>query len=343
MAEVARAAGVHQTTVSLALRNHPSIPATTRERIRNIADKLNYRRNPYVSALMAKRKKGPSGNGARLGILTVGAARSQWRQESPNYARLFDLIAARAEGLGYGLEEFWINEPGISSERLRQILLHRGIRGLILCPLPGKRHELTFDFADFAVVALRYTLRTPALDHVSIDYCAAMNLALERLWHSGHRRIAFATTEEIDERVNHLSLGAYLARRHLSPRYFLSPPVVPQWDKATFFRRVMARNPDAVLAPGHRLYCLFEKWLGEEGWKLPEDLSLATLDSRLYEEESGVFQNLEGEARAAVDLVTSRVERAQFGLPLEPQAILVEGFWRDGPLFRSRLDLTRER
>ncbi len=336
MADVARAAQVHQTTVSLALRNHPSIPEATRARIAEIARGLGYRRNPYVSALMSSRRTGAGGKGARLGFLTVCEHRGQWREESPNYARLFDLMAARAAALGYGLEEFWYNEPGVSPARLRQILLHRGVRGVILCPLPGKQHELGFDFTDFAVVALRYTLRKPALDHVSIDYGAAMDLAINHLLATGHQRLAFASTTETDERVNHLSLGAYLARRHLAPRRFLAPQIEARWTSELFLRSLASLRPDALMVPGYRQYCRFAEWLKAAGKRLPEDLSLVTLDCRIGTDEAGVVQNLEGEATAAVDLVTSRVERAQFGIPSRSQVVLVEGNWRDGTLFQKR-------
>ena len=51
MQDVARAAGVHQTTVSLALRNDPRLPAATRERIQAHAKKLGYRPDPMLAAL----------------------------------------------------------------------------------------------------------------------------------------------------------------------------------------------------------------------------------------------------------------------------------------------------
>lgn len=338
MADVARLAGVHQTTVSLALRDHPSIPEHTREKIRNIARKLRYRRNPLVSALMSERRKGrSSGKGTHLGFLTLCDQRGQWRRESPTYARLFDLMVAHARAMGYELEEFWLNEPGISRERLARILLNRGIRGLILSPLPEGTHNLDFDFSQFAAVALRYTLKTPTLDHVSTDYCSSMNLAIDRLLESGHRRIAFATTAEIDERVSHLSLGAWLSRRHFQPRSFLVPHVAVRWEKLSLLRWLHSRRPpDALIVPIHSLHEKSAVWLAEEGWNLPVDLSLVALDCHLDSLEPGIQQNLEGEARAAIDLVTSRVERAQFGLPPQPQTILLEGRWRNGPSFRLR-------
>lgn len=53
MQDVANAAGVARSTVSLALRNDRSIPPATRSRIFAAAEKLGYKTNPLVSALMA--------------------------------------------------------------------------------------------------------------------------------------------------------------------------------------------------------------------------------------------------------------------------------------------------
>ena len=40
LADIAAKAGVHVTTVSLALRNSPRLPVATRERIRKLAEQL---------------------------------------------------------------------------------------------------------------------------------------------------------------------------------------------------------------------------------------------------------------------------------------------------------------
>jgi LacI family transcriptional regulator len=53
MKQVAAAAGGWVMTVSLALRRAPSISAATRERVLAAAERLGYRRNPLVAALMA--------------------------------------------------------------------------------------------------------------------------------------------------------------------------------------------------------------------------------------------------------------------------------------------------
>jgi len=50
--EIARAAGLSQTAVSLALRNGSGVSRATVERVRVVAQRLGYRPDPLISALM---------------------------------------------------------------------------------------------------------------------------------------------------------------------------------------------------------------------------------------------------------------------------------------------------
>jgi LacI family transcriptional regulator len=54
--DIARKAGCHYSTVSLALRDHPRIPLRTKERIREIAGQLGYRADAMLAALCAYRE-----------------------------------------------------------------------------------------------------------------------------------------------------------------------------------------------------------------------------------------------------------------------------------------------
>lgn len=336
MTDVARALGVHQTTVSLALRSHASIPPATCERVREMARKMGYRRNPLVSALISERKRGRMTHGTKLALLSMGGRAGSWRYNSPSYQRIHAHLIEHAGMLGYGLEEFPLNYAGHTPTQLRRILLHRGMRGIIVAPIPTHCHALDFDFSDFAVVALRYTLKTPAVDHVSTDYCASMEAAVERLRESGHRRIAFFSEALTDERVNHLSLGVYLAQRHFHPRALPAPVILDKWEGPPLLREIERLKPDAVITPITSHYKILRQCLQSAGWKVPGQLSLVNLDCYPQSQDSGMEQNLDEEARAAVGLVTSRVERAEFGLPGQLQTILVKGTWRDGTTFRPR-------
>ncbi|MGK0236799.1 MAG: LacI family transcriptional regulator [Candidatus Pelagisphaera sp.] len=56
MKDIAAKAGVHQTTVSPALGNHPSLPKKTRDRIQGLAKEMDYQPDPALSALIAYRQ-----------------------------------------------------------------------------------------------------------------------------------------------------------------------------------------------------------------------------------------------------------------------------------------------
>src|SRR5512145_702370 len=78
---VAAKAAVSSMTVSLALRNHPRIPRSTRERIQTIARELGYRPNPMVHALMAEvRARRPVTSATTLAFITAFPTRDGWRR-----------------------------------------------------------------------------------------------------------------------------------------------------------------------------------------------------------------------------------------------------------------------
>jgi len=88
--DVATRVGVHRTTVSLALRDHPRIPAATRERVKTAAAKLGYRSNPLVSALMKSRRSGRAVKHVALAYVTNYPTRFGWRpphHDRPDYFR----------------------------------------------------------------------------------------------------------------------------------------------------------------------------------------------------------------------------------------------------------------
>jgi LacI family transcriptional regulator len=71
LADVARAAGVHRTTVALALRNHPGLPGETLARLKTIARKMGYRPDPTLAALNAYR----IGSASRANVQVIAYVR----------------------------------------------------------------------------------------------------------------------------------------------------------------------------------------------------------------------------------------------------------------------------
>src|SRR5207249_1372261 len=94
--DVAKAAGVHRTTVSLSLRDHPRIPLETRDRVKAVARRLGYKINPLVSALMQSRRSGKPVKHATLAYVTNYATRYGWRPEHHDRPDFFPGAVERA-------------------------------------------------------------------------------------------------------------------------------------------------------------------------------------------------------------------------------------------------------
>src|SRR3982750_4698614 len=142
--EIARRAGVSHTTVSLSLRNHPSIPEKTRERLRHLADELGYRSNVLVSALMSQvrlqqHKSGPE----VVGFLTGGPTADDWKNHSASLG-YYEGARRRALPLGIRIEPFWLGPGGAGAAATCRMLQTRAIRGQLLSPFPVPvyAHEL---------------------------------------------------------------------------------------------------------------------------------------------------------------------------------------------------------
>src|SRR5689334_12380435 len=112
-ADVARRAGVHRTTVSLALKGHPRIPAATRKRIRRIADQLGYMPDPMLSSLVAYRSRNrPVAYRGSLAWLVSSALGFDWR-DVPHFRNSYSGALARARRCGFEIELFDLNATGM--------------------------------------------------------------------------------------------------------------------------------------------------------------------------------------------------------------------------------------
>lgn len=113
--EIARQARVSHTTVSLSLRNHPSIPISTRERIRRLAEQLGYRPNVLISALMSQvRLKVRNSSLEVIAFLTGGASANDWQEHSASVG-FYEGAQHRAQELGMRVEPFWLGPGAISA------------------------------------------------------------------------------------------------------------------------------------------------------------------------------------------------------------------------------------
>lgn len=330
---VARTAGVHQTTVSLVLRNHPSIPVETRDKVLAAVKQLGYKRHPFLAALMSSRMRLTSGNrNSILALLTDFESRDRWK-ESPTAVEMFEGARARAQTLGFRIEVFWLNDPKIEPRRLAGILKARNIHGILLAPTHQPRGFFAFDFSSFSVVGLGVSSEASSLLSVAHDHFNGMRRALAQCADAGYTRVGVALTMEANQFVKDKWLAAY-ALETGPDRELVRLPV---WD-----RRPVADADFKAWLKKHRVEAVvgtfddkFPQALAALGYEMPRDLGLVSLSlTALDQRHAGIYQRSGIIGARAVDLAVAALNHNESGLLPMRQVLQIEGEWHDGATLR---------
>src|ERR1051325_10619811 len=249
MQQIADAGGVSRMTVSLALRNHPQISPETRDRIQEIARHMGYRPDPEVSKLMSHlRRLRPARDPSVLGLITTAEEPGPWRSNR-HFARFYEGAVHRAEELGYHLEEFWLKQPGLTSQRLTRILETRSIEGLLIGPLYRPSAHLSIDFSRFAAAEPGHNVWRPRIHRADHHQFHGMLMAVRQLERLGYRRIGLALLQGFDRRTIHNWEGAYLyCAQKLGKTDRIPPLATKTLDKTAFGRWFRQHRPEAVIA-----------------------------------------------------------------------------------------------
>lgn len=330
-AEIARALGLSQSTVSIALKGDKRVAKKTRDAIKKKAEELGYVPDPNLFALSLYRSQSKSEKiVAGMAWVTNFSSKDGWGVNRMSQAYRKG-AAEQAKKLGYQLYDFWLGDPEVSPQRFRQILLARGIRGLIFAPQESFHTDIDFDFTDFAAVTLGYTLRQPCLHLVSNHQLRSIRLAYRSLQNLGYKKIGFAMSSAVDGRVAGSFSGGFLSMNPtLDGEGFVAPFMYQEFCFEDFAKWFERWKPDAILASGDCSWKLKE-WAKEKGLQVGKDLAFAELNLMEFDGSmAGVSQRSELIGKAAANKVDSLLSHFEYGIPDTPLRTLVEGVWVDG-------------
>ena len=327
--EIGEKLGLSHASVSMALRDHPSLPLGTRERVKALAEEMGYRPDPALAALNAYRqsRKEP-GYQATLG----------WINTFPDPGRLrgiryYDLLfrgaEERARKLGYGLEELWVPTPGDWKGMLKTCRARR-IEGLLVPPMSVADDEgifRDFPWQNFFAISLCAQRGTP-LDLVINNQFQSAARIVRELHLLGYRKIGIVMREHFARHTEFLFLGGYLAecaKRKARPLFLVDESRgEAQFAKQTA-RWIKEHRLEAVIASGPG--DIFSS-LRKAKMRVPEDIAVAFL-SRFEEnpEVSGIDQDSRQIGMAGANLLVDLMRRNMRGIPDSPMRHLVEGTW----------------
>lgn len=335
---LARRLRLSVATVSEALRDSPRVNVATRERVRRMAAKLGYQANPLLgAALSAVRRARHHDYRGTLALIDADEEKNR-----SHYVVFHREIAAgaeaRAQELGFRTELFWLgtHEPALSPKRLADVLVARGIPGVVLLPFNTAQDLSAFDFSRFAAVQMDHCLIQPRLHTVLPDHYVSMIHALERLTQRGYQRIGLCMAERKDARIKSKWSAAFHAFYRGYARDSGIPALIePQVTRESFLSWFQHYRPDAIV--GHVQTMV--DWLAEIGVRVPRDTGFFNLN---LTERTGPCAGLDLEPRrlgaTAVEAVVAMLHRQERGVPAYPQTITLEATWVDGPTLRRPQD-----
>ncbi|MEZ5277454.1 MAG: LacI family DNA-binding transcriptional regulator [Opitutaceae bacterium] len=340
LADVARRAGVHPTTVSVALRDSPRIPEKTRVRLKLIAEEMGYVPDPGARALAGYRG---NTNAPRsvipIGYITNWHTRWGWKEVTA-HPDFFEGASQRAAELGLSIEHFWLREPGLTHGRLSQILDSRGITGIIIASHVREiDEELQFAWERFSAVKIDYFPHFPELAMVTSDQMNAVRIAVQRALAAGYRRIGFVMDDGYDITVDRLwSAGFVWEQQAIHPADRIPAYMIP--GNAPLNEWIREHRPDVIIGKAEWVL----PTLNGMGLAVPRDMSF--IDVFLEDatgELAGVRQNHCSVGAAAVDILSGLIRHNSRGIPEIPIRTLIEGTWVDGRSLPGRHAVSRTR
>ncbi|MBC2607298.1 LacI family DNA-binding transcriptional regulator [Pelagicoccus albus] len=336
LADIAKKAGYHPTTISMALRNHPRLPAETTKKIQALADEMGYRPDPALGALVAyRRNASPKQQAAPIAYLTYWRTEWGWKKSIP-HRNFYEGAVERANQLGYKIDHFWLGKPGLSHERINEILLARGIRGLIIASHKlGEDREPRLQWDKYSSVKIDFFPTSLHVHTISNDQRAIIQLAFRKAREAGYKRIGFVLPRWWDAYVNHAWTAGFLASQLQVPEQDRVPIKIFDTEARSSVGMPVAEfeswrkehNPEVVIGYSEFVKSAFELLQ----IKTPEDFAYIDICPETKDSgNAGVFNNCLRVGELAVEILAGQLQQNQIGLPDYPTVTKVEGTWIDG-------------
>ena len=265
--DVARLAGVSYQTVSRVLNNHPSIRETTKARVTQVMEEIQYRPNRAARMLVTRHSR-------TIGVLSAssadyGPARSivaieDAARAAGYYVNIANLAKADAESISQALEH----------------LMEQAIEGLVVIAPQVRvfdvlsRMSVDVPYVSFQTTASNAELQVPA------DQVAGARMATRHLIELGHREIIHLAGPQdwIEAEARMRGFLAEIDEAELNTY----PPILGDWTAEFGYRAgrelLATRVFSAVFAASDHMALGLMHAIRDAGLDMPGDISVVGFD-----------------------------------------------------------------
>ncbi|KQZ85102.1 transcriptional regulator [Microbacterium sp. Root166] len=264
--DVAKQAGVSHMTVSRVLNGHPNIRESTRERVLQAIDEMNYTRSSIARALATRRAM-------RIGVLVDSPV--QWGPNSTLRA-----IESAARDAGYAISAFSISDDEESQIDTGVVeLVTQGVDALcVIAPRASSLDMLRQQSTGLPTLVIKAE-PDAEMHTAAVDQRAGAMAAVMHLIELGHRSIVHLSgpLDWYDARAREQGWRDALADAGLT----IAPPVVGDWTSDygySFGKTYDFADATAVFAANDQMALGLVHGLSERGLTVPGDISVVGFD-----------------------------------------------------------------
>jgi LacI family transcriptional regulator len=176
--DVAKKAGVSQSTVSRVLNNYPHIKKNTRDKVLMVIDELGFTRDEVARSLVEKKTRS-------IGLIVGDIS-------NPFFAESAGVIIANAQKFKYDVVICNTNHDDENLDKYINNLVGKRVDGIIIAS--AHRHDSKIKQLHergFPIVLYNSSIDDPKANYVVIDNVKGANLAINHLVELGHKSIAY--------------------------------------------------------------------------------------------------------------------------------------------------------
>jgi LacI family transcriptional regulator len=260
--DVARASGVHVSTVSRTFSAPHQVNVETRNRVLAAAEEMGYRPNRAARALI-------TGRTHNIGLIVADIA-------NPFFPPLIKAAESHARGRDYHLFVADTNEDASVEEEL-VLALAKQVDGILLCSPRMSNSQIEKLSRDVPLVVVNRPV--PGLPAVVMDVGQGARLAVEHLVGLGHRDIALLGGPRGSWTNREIRRSATMAARTAGAELVIFGPNPPTEEGgAAQLDAVLQAGVTAVLAYNDLMAVGLIDALDHHGVKVPDQVSVVGID-----------------------------------------------------------------
>ncbi|MCL4562453.1 MAG: LacI family transcriptional regulator [Chloroflexi bacterium] len=270
--DIARISGVSRSTVSRVINDEPNVSESTREKVLEVIQKINFQPNLAARGLAV-------GKTRVLGMVIPTGVTSLFTD--PFFPLLIQGVSSACNSLDYSVM-LWLAEPEFERRTIRQILYSGLIDGVIISsalnddPIINSLAESRLPF-----VLIGRHLSNQQISYVDVDNRIGAQQAVLHLIRNGRKRIGtIAGPQNVIAGIDRYQ--GYLDALH--ERGITVDPDLTTFGDFTdpggyaCMRRLLEYNPDGVFAASDSMALGAMRAIHDTGLKIPEDIAVIGFD-----------------------------------------------------------------